>query len=68
MTQEKFLKKNIISKIFKFIKTIFQDISQNMFHIMIADIYFEIVNTSTVSILFQLIIEYVQFNFSSSLS
>ena len=59
MIQEKSFKKNIISKTFKFIKIIFQNILQNMFHIITVNIYFETVNMNTVSILLQSIIEYV---------
>ena len=59
MTQEKFLKKNIISKTFKFIKTIFQDILQNTSQITIINIYFETVNMNTISILLQSTTEYV---------
>ena len=65
MTQEKSLKKDVVNKISKFIKTIFQNILQNVFQIMIADIYSETMNMNTVSILFQSTTEYVQSNFQS---
>ena len=63
MIWEKFFKKNVVNKTSKFIKIIFQNISQNMFHITITDIYSETVNMNTVSILFQSTIKYFQFNF-----
>ena len=68
MIWEKSLKKNVVNEIFKFIKTIFQNILQSTFQIMIVDIYSEIVNMSTILILLQSTIEYVQSNFQSLLS
>ena len=47
----KISQKKIINEISKFVKTIFQDILQNMFHIITADIYLKPVNMNIISIL-----------------